>query len=427
MHKNKQVGITTVVSLGIGGMVGAGIFALLGEITLNTGALSFLSFIISGILALLSGYSYSKIAEKYPTAGGVIDFFHLGGLKNPKVARSFSIIFLCTFSIAAAVIAKAFGSYASHLFNQSALWSHIDETALTVILALVTLSGSVVTGKISMLLTGLKVLIIAIFIVAAAFVIDPHKMSLPIPDTATGGSFINSLGLTYFAYAGYDVMANVGKDLKNPEKNMIRSFILAIAVVLLIYILLDFIVIENLSHPELKKYSSIAIAMAAKPLLGDFGFVLVSIAALVATASAVLAKLYAIFRSSNHLVTRKGLPGFFSQNFLGNTYGFYIWLITILIIENFISLKALGNVTSLFYLIIYSTIFYITLRIRKQLNKVNLIAIWVGFIGMLGVTILFLSNLADNHNWFQIIFLLGFISFAIIVGWREYGNNKIKS
>ncbi len=103
-----------VAALGIGSMVGAGIFALLGQAALMAGRDVYLSFVIGGVIALLSGYSYARLAARFPSSGGIMDYFDRA-YPSRVVAGGLSVLYLVTSVIAVAMIAKTFGAYADRL------------------------------------------------------------------------------------------------------------------------------------------------------------------------------------------------------------------------------------------------------------------------------------------------------------------------
>ena len=101
-----------------------------------------------------------------------------------------------------------------------------------------------------------------------------------------------AIGLTFFAYAGYGTMANAGRAVENPGRTIARAIFLAIGVTIVLYVGLSLVLLGNVSPAELAKYADTAVAQAAKPIFGQIGFAMVSIAALLATASAINGTLF---------------------------------------------------------------------------------------------------------------------------------------
>jgi amino acid transporter len=112
----KTLSVWSIAALGIGSMVGAGVFALLGQVALLVHGETWIAFALGGVAALFSGYSYARLGARYPARGGIIDYFHLG-LGSPFLARSLSILYLVTLALTVAMVAKAFGAYGARLFH----------------------------------------------------------------------------------------------------------------------------------------------------------------------------------------------------------------------------------------------------------------------------------------------------------------------
>ncbi len=106
---NKPLGLWNVVSIGIGAMVGAGIFALLGQAALLMEASTWVAFAFGGIVAMFSGYAYARLGASYPSNGGIIDFFRRG-LGNGVFSLALSLLYLLTLAVSIAMVA-ATGAY----------------------------------------------------------------------------------------------------------------------------------------------------------------------------------------------------------------------------------------------------------------------------------------------------------------------------
>ena len=111
----EYLSLWSVIALGIGSMVGAGIFALMGQATLMAGKNVYWSFILGGVAALLSGYTYAKLGSRYPGSGGIMDYFN-EAFSHKTLSGALTLIYLGTLVITVALVAKSFGAYASRLF-----------------------------------------------------------------------------------------------------------------------------------------------------------------------------------------------------------------------------------------------------------------------------------------------------------------------
>ena len=416
MVKKKNIGVFGVAALGIGSMVGAGVFALLGQIGLYVGPHAWLVFILSGIIALFSGYSYSRLSAHYPTRGGVTDFFRLG-FSSERTERSFSILYLLTIVITLSLIGKAFGAYLNHVLGnpEDSLWVNIFSSGIIILLMLINLMGSKVVGRIEIVLVVIKLLILSGFIIAGSLTLKPEMLtshaSLSTP------SFFGAMGLAFFAYSGYGLMASAAKDIKDPERNMPKAFMLSIGIVMILYIILSLVVLGNISPKVLAEYSDTAVAQAAEPILGHWGFVLISFAALVATASSITANIFSLFNISQEMGNTGTLPKMFTTPLAKGTQGFYLLVAVVLILTNLFNLSAIANVASATFLICYLAVFWASFKVRKEIHAKTWVLI-AGFISMMIIFIMFIESMISHHQWINIVLLFIVILASIIMAWR---------
>jgi len=159
--------VWSVTSLGIGSMVGAGIFALLGQVALCAGHDTYLAFLVGGIVAGFSGYSYAKLAARYPEAGGIVDYFEQA-FGTTVISGTLSLIYLLTLVVTVAMVAKAFGAYGARLFLNTGAgpWINVLASTVVVLLAILNLANSNLVGKAELVMVFLKLLILAVLMIA---------------------------------------------------------------------------------------------------------------------------------------------------------------------------------------------------------------------------------------------------------------------
>jgi amino acid transporter len=166
--------IWSVSALGIGSMVGAGIFALLGQAALAVGSDTWIAFAIGGVVAMLSGYAYARLGARFPGEGGIVEFF-LQGLPSRTLRIALGILYLVTLALTIAMVAKAFGAHAARLLPEPPLaGERVNVYAAAIILALVLLNviGSGAVGRAEVLLVAVKLAILVLLIAAGARTID---------------------------------------------------------------------------------------------------------------------------------------------------------------------------------------------------------------------------------------------------------------
>ncbi|UYN95750.1 MAG: amino acid permease [Enhydrobacter sp.] len=376
VHGRGAMRMLSVAALGIGSMVGAGIFALLGQAALMTGSDVYLSFAIGGVIALLSGYSYSRLAARYPSSGGILDYFDRA-FSSKVTAGGLSILYLVTQIVSIAMIAKTFGAYTDRLLIGDASEPHVANafaSGIVIFLVVVNMIGSGTVGRIEELLVAAKLIILAILLLAGVPSIDPAMVTAG--PTVSPATLFASVGLTFFAYAGYGMMTNAAGHVARPEVTIPRAIFLAIGTVIVLYIGLSVVVLGNISQADLARFASTAVAQAAQPVLGNVGFVLVSIGALFATSSAITAALFCVLEISRGLAAKGQLPAVFEQpSWRHGTRGL-LWVAgAILVMVNVFDLGSIAQVAGATFLISYLGVFAAHWRLHSEVGGSRLVIV----------------------------------------------------
>jgi amino acid transporter len=415
--KDTSMSVWSVTALGIGAMVGAGIFALLGQVALLAGEETYVAFVLAGVVALLSGYSFAKLGVRYPDAGGLSTFFDRG-FGIGKLSGSLSLIYLLTLAVSVALLAKAFGSYAAPLVGgTSLLWINGFASGITVMLLLLNVAGATLVGKTEILLVSIKLLILATLIVAGGVGMaqgapgdhmHPGVMSI-------GGS----VGFTFLAYAGFGMMSNAAASVKTPQTTIPRAIYLAIAVVIVLYVALAVVVLANLTPASLTQHPNTAVAEAATPVLGRAGYLLLSTGALVATASGINAYLFGSLKISKAMAAAGQLPKLFSQIFWRKgSRGYLLGVAAVLVAINTLDLKAIATIASATFLIVYFAVHVAHWRLIHE-TKGSRWLVAAGLITMGLLLAIFLWTTAVAQPWVMVfigVFIAGSWTSEVILG-----------
>lgn len=386
--------VWSVAALGIGSMVGAGIFALLGQTAVIAGHEIYWAFILGGVVALLSGFTYARLGTRYPQSGGITDYYDKG-FKNKWFAGGMSILYLMTLAVTIAMVSKTFGAYATKLFFPAQAHSPYIISGFTtfiiVALGVLNMMNAGIIGRAELGLVVFKLLILCVLASTGFTSLSPQVVE---PMTHCNFSVLwGSIGLAFFAYAGYGMMANTAGNLKNPQKTLPRAIFLAIGVVIFLYVVLAFVLLKNVSPLELAENADTAIAIAAQPVLGKWGVIAVSVAALVATTSAINATLFSSLRIMSDLAKNKQLGDIFLKNFWKQgSHGFFWYIVATVLVANMFNLMAIANIASAIFLISYLSVYVAHWRLREEtkthgawiiLGGVLMLFVFVGFIGHL--------------------------------------------
>ena len=341
--------------LGIGAMIGAGIFALLGEAGAVAGAGVWISFLIGGVVAALLGYVCVKLGVRYPSSGGLITYLIEGFGKGRLVGIASWLGYIAAVVIVGAMVAVSFGDYATSLFvgtDAASWWNNVFTSALVVAMVAVNLVGAAFVARAqSVIVTGV-LCVFAVFIVVTLSDIDLHLLAFSgYPSFA---KIVASVALTFFAYLGFNVITFTAGDLRDPAHDLPRAMYGALGVTSLTYILISLGVFGTLTVAQVVAYGPTAIAEAARPTLGEAGFTIMSVAALLSTAGATNATLYASSNLTSMLAEVGLFPRFFGAGArLGAKSGLIITAVLVLLVANLVDLSAIASVGSAVALLIF--------------------------------------------------------------------------
>jgi amino acid transporter len=336
-------------------MVGAGIFALLGEAAVVAGSAVWLSFLLAGVVASLLGYTVVKLGVRFPSSGGIIAYL-IEGFGNGRLVGIASWLgYFAAIVIVCSMVAVSFGSYAASLFigdDAAAGWDNLFTSAIVLAMAAINIVGSRVVDRAQSLIVVVLLGVFAIFI--AVTLVDIDFDLLAFSGYPSFGDIVASVALTFFAYLGFSVITFAAGDLRDPARELPRAMYLALGVTTILYVLIALGVFGTLTVDEAIGYGETAIAEAARPALGDAGFTMMAIAALLATASSVNATLYASGGLTGMLAKVGQFPTFFGPGSrLGPHSGLLITTAIVLVVSNLVDLSAIASVGSACSLMIF--------------------------------------------------------------------------
>ena len=422
----KPIGIWSAVAIGVGGMIGAGIFSILGIATTITGNLIYISFLIGGAIALLSTYSYAKLGTKYPSAGGPVEFL-LRGFGDGILSGGFTFLLWIGYIFALSVYAEAFGSYAAtFLPNHSGLSVTILAALIILIFTSINFLGPKIVGRSEIVIVGIKVGILITFTVVGLFFIKPSLLIIshfpPVTDLLTASA------LLFLGYQGFGLITNTAEDIKNPEKNISRALYLAVVLVIIIYVLVSVVVVGNLTIPEIANTADYALAAAAEPFAGAIGFTIMAIAAIISTSSAINATLYGGANVS-YLMAKKGeLPKFFNRTtWRDSKEGLIITSTMVILCTIFLNLSSIALMGSALFLIIYTGVNFAHLKVHKETNA-NKNIIWLAILGCLfALTVLIYYQIYNSPLNIELLVTVVAATFSIEFIYRKYTKRALKN
>ncbi|HPE60997.1 MAG TPA: APC family permease [Thiolinea sp.] len=347
------IGLMGAMSIGIGGMVGGGIFAVLGEaVSLAHGA-TVLAFLFAGLVAILTSYAYTKLSLKYQSRGGTVTFIDQA-FRHNLLSGSMNFLLWLSYLVTIALYAVAFASYARTFFPaEHAAWlKHLFISLAILLPLLINLVNASIVSRSETVIVLIKLILLAVIIVASLGFVDASRLS-----PARWGDTVSIIvaGMVIFvAYEGFELIANAAEDISNPEKNLPRAFYGSVILVIILYLLIAVITVGVVPENQLAQASDYALAVAARPALGQPGFTLVSIAALLATFSAINATLYGNARLSFILAREGELPARLAQGKGDNpVMGVIVTAAISLLLANAIDLTEIAIIGSASFLLVF--------------------------------------------------------------------------
>lgn len=356
MHQSgKPIGFWSAIALGMGSMIGAGIFALLGQAGAIAGSATYLSFLVGGVVALLSGYSLSRLGVRYPSAGGIVEYLaqcYGEGL----FSGAMSIVLYIAGIVSIALIARTFGSYAASLLppTMTAIAVPVLSSGIVILLMWINLEGARNMARLENVIVASKVSVLVALAIVGLWFVQPELLSPA--DYPGTDMIIFSLGITFFAYEGFRVITNTAEDMETPETTLPRAMLTSILLVMVLYIAVALAVFGNLPADEVIAAKDFALAAAARPVFGQYGFTAVAVAALVSTASAINASLYSVTNITYQMARNGELPNAFAEPVAHSREGLVISTVLIVILAIAFDLSEIAAIGSISVLLVHGIV-----------------------------------------------------------------------
>ncbi len=419
MSKQKRdISLPGAISIGIGGMVGGGIFAVLGEaVSLAHGATA-VAFLFAGIVALLTAYSYAKLSVTYQNRGGTV-FFVAQGFGNNFISGSINLMLWLSYLVTISLYAVAFASYGQTFFTtQGSTWLKHGLISFAILLpALINYVSVSFVEKSETVFVFIKLAILILIIVTGAPYVETARLS----PANWGNSFsIIVAGMVIFvAYEGFELIANSAEEITNPRVNLPRAIYASVIIVILLYAAIALITVGTVSEDVLMKAKDYALAVAAKPALGQIGYTLVSIAALLATFSAINATIYGNARLGFILAKDGELPSLLAlEERKIPTTGIIVTMLLSLVLANSINLTEIAIIGSASFLLIFFIVNIVAYKLNDAIGANKFITAIAIFVSGSALMTLLLHTYSKNPTAIGVffVFILSSVLFELTYG-----------
>jgi amino acid transporter len=408
-------------------MMGAGLYTLLGLASVTAGVWLPVAFLVGGVVTVFSVYSYAKLGAKYPSRGGAAQFL-IRCFGDGVIAGGLNVFQFLGWIIAMALYCAGFAGYIRALLPwETPAWSgKLIGIGLVVVVVLVNMVGSKLVGRSELFVVTIELAILTVFAVFGAMKADPARLSEAGEPNWLGVIF--AAGLLYVTYEGFGVVTNSAGDMTYPAKELPRAMFFALGIVVVVYVVISTIVVTTLSLPAMDADQGHVLSAAGGATMGHIGFVVIGVAALLATASGVNATMFGDANLAFMVAKSGELPSDFTKGvWRGGTVGLLVAAVLTALFVTFFPLSAVGSMASLAFLIVYGTVSAGHLRVYRDTGAKRWLLILavalnaVLFVLLLGYTI----HTGPASTWVTLMAVLA-LSFVFEVGYRKRTGRSLK-
>ncbi len=419
-YKSGSLTLTATVAMGTGVMIGAGIFALTGQVAEFAGPLFPLAFFLAAVISGFSAYTYIKVTSKYPSAGGIAMILKKAYGKT-MMTGGCALLMAFSMIINESLVARTFATYTLQLFDAGGKdWLvPVLAVGLIAVAFLVNLAGNRLISTVSKVAALIKIVGISLFAVAAlwaaGFSFEPAKGG--VVDDTSGLGFLAGVALAILAYKGFTTITNSGDEVENPHMNVGRAIMISLAICVAVYMLVAFGVGSTLSVDEIVRAKDYSLAEAARPALGDYGVWFTVAIAIIATSSGLLASVFAVSRMLAMLTEMDiiphrhfGMPGDVQKHTLVYT------VVLAALLAAFFDLSRIASLGAIFYLIMDIAVHWGVWRhLRKDVSAKSWVLLTaIGLDAVALAAFLSIKGAAD-----PLIIAIGLVSVVLIFAFEK--------
>ncbi|NOX68304.1 MAG: amino acid permease [Gammaproteobacteria bacterium] len=424
MNSTQSFGLKELIAIGVGGMIGGGIFSVMGLAASITGHATPVAFALGGLVALVAGYSYVKLALAFRGDGASFTYLEhaFPNQRGAAMAMGWTVIFGYIGTLA--LYAFTFGAYGAELFGDPnhTLTRQVLSVGILLAFMIINLNGTKTSGQMEDLIVYIKIAILGLLALAALPSVEKENLT-PVFDQGPASVFM-AAALIFVAYEGFQLITNAVRETVNAGRNIPRGIYGSIAIVAFIYVGLSIVAIGGIPVEQLIAAEEYALAVAVEPSLGNTGRILVSVAALLATSSAINATLFGSSRMMAEMASDDAAPTAFSFRSRVDVP----WIAVVVISVLAIGLTSLGGLeliaafSSMTFLLVSVAVSFANFRLRQQTGARPAIVI-AGIALMLttiATMIVYLwSNSRSDLVWMASVYVFILLAVVVLSAWRR--------
>jgi amino acid transporter/nucleotide-binding universal stress UspA family protein len=444
IHLSREMSVLDVTLIGVGAMIGAGIFVLTGIAAGVAGPALIITFALNGVVALLTAMSYAELGSCYHDAGGGYLWVKEGLPKWNGFLSGWMSWF--AHAVACSLYALGFGAYFEHVLGE--LGVHVPQwgflapkqilaVGIAVLFAYINVRGASETGKVGNLVTMTKIFILAIFVAFGLNVLlrRPDLSSAFTPFMPHGwGGVAKAMGLTFIAFQGFEVIAQCSEEIKRPKQNIPRAVFLSLVIVIPIYLLVAVVALGTVRPHGMTPWDylaaqkEIALVEVAKTFFTGGGIMLL-VGGLISTMSALNATIYSSSRVAFAMGRDRNFPGLFSKvhprRFTPHVAIIFSLLLVIFMSVSF-HIEDVAAAADIMFLLLFLQVNVTLIRMRKKrpdLDRGFFVPLFP-YLTIVGIALLlFLAIYMFNYSVKAWLVTVGWVGVGLLL-YRSYASKR---
>ena len=302
----RALSLTDAVGVGLGAIIGAGIFVVTGVAAGVSGPSFLVGLLVAGLVASFNGLSSAQLAAVYPRSGGTYEYGYQ--LLNPVFGFSAGWMFLVSKLSAAGVVAIGFGTYFYQIFPFGS--PAVIAAVAVILLTVANMFGIRKAGKLNLFIVSITLISLSYFIFSGFPEVQAANFTPFAPFGFSG--IAESAAILFFAFTGYARIATLAEEVRNPEKTIPKAIIITIISAIVLYSLVSFVAVGLIGTLEMSASKS-PLQLAAQSLNSPFVSRIIIIGAAAAMLGVLLSQILGISRMMFAMGRRRDLPSFFER------------------------------------------------------------------------------------------------------------------
>ena len=413
----RSLSVRQAAFIGVGSMVGAGIFALLGAAGEVAGSAVWISFILAGGVSVLQGYSFAKLGARYPSAGGFLEYV-VRGWGDGHFTGVLAWLLLAVNAIITAMVAVSFGSYASDALADTDEWVKPFAVLILLVMSVLNILGAHAVARAQTVIVVVVVGILIVFSIATLSNLDVDLLAFS--GYPALRDIVSSVALTFFAFLGFGVITFTAKDLADPTHQLPKAIYLALGIATVVYVAVALGVFGTLTVDEVIDSGGTALAVAAEPVLGAAGYWLMTVTALFATAGATNSGLFPAAGLAQEMATIGQFPPQMGHRVGGRApMGILVTAAAAIVLAISMDLSAIASIGSAVALVVFTLVTFGHLRIRHETGARTWLLLLANLTTVVVLVAFALTTLVEEPGTAVALVAILLLGIVLDLGWKR--------